>query len=227
YPRPMDVPVQTSSTGHGSMLLSLADAPNLPARIGRTGVRVAGHEQRVSFVADVMEPAGQIRIDDCAAGVDRRSAPVRVTDFVAAVRRRRRIFFDIDEESAVIRPGYPGDETVPHLGEIDAGSRPLEHNGRPETLAVRVGSAVAHHRGPFRCALAEPLADRAQARAAGSIDDLGAITPVDDEHARLEHDCSGMFAFPDLRRIPDDVLALGQVEQLHIFELSFGSSSAG
>src|SRR5699024_3545438 len=127
------------------------------------------------FVAEVMEPAGQIRIDLCATGVDRRGAPVRVTDFVAAVRRSRRISFDIDEEPTVIRPGYPVDETVPHLGDIDAGSRPFEHNRRTEPLAVRVGGAVAHHRGPFRCALAEPLADRAQARAAGRIDDLGAI----------------------------------------------------
>src|SRR5699024_3163689 len=124
-------------------------------------------------------------------------------------------------------PIYPVDETVPHLGDIDAGSRPFEHNRRTEPLAVRVGGAVAHHRGPFRCALAEPLADRAQARAAGSIDDLGAVGPVDDEHARFEHDGSGMFAVPGLRRIPDDVLALGQVEQPHIFELSFGSDSAG
>src|SRR5699024_8083040 len=123
-------PVQASSTGHGSVLLALVDAPNVPAGIRRAGARVAGHEQGVSFVADVMEPAGQIRVDHCAAGVDRRSAPVRVTDFVAAVRRSRRISFDIDEEPTVIRPGYPGDETVPHLGDIDAGFRPFEHNGR-------------------------------------------------------------------------------------------------
>src|SRR5699024_5127845 len=86
-----------------------------------------------------------------------------VTHFVAVVRRRSNIPFDIDEEPTVIRPGYPVDETVPHLGDVDAGLRPFEHNGRPEPLAVWVGSAVAHHRGPFRCALAEPLADRAQA----------------------------------------------------------------
>src|SRR5699024_1001675 len=150
-----------------------------------------------------------------------------VADVAAGVRRSRRVSVDIDEDPTVIRPGYPVDETVPHLGDIDAGSRPFEHNRRTEPLAVRVGGAVAHHRGPFRCALAEPLADRAQARAAGRIDDLGAIAPADDEDARLEHDGSGMFARPGLRRTPDDVLALGQVEQLHIFGFSFGSASAG
>src|SRR5699024_9820834 len=139
YRQGEDAPVQASCTSRGSMLLSLADAPNVPAGIRRAGVRVAGHEQRVSFVADVMEPAGQIRVDHCATGVDRRGAPVRVTDFVAAVRRSRRISFDIDEEPTVIRPGYPGDETVPHLGDIDAGFRPFEHNGRPGPLVVRVG----------------------------------------------------------------------------------------
>src|SRR5699024_6164373 len=78
-----------------------------------------------------------------------------------------------------------------------------------------------------RCALAEPLADRPQTLAAGSVDDLGAVDPVDDEHARFEHDGSGVFAVPDLRRIPYDVLVLGQVEQLDIFEFSFGSASTG
>src|SRR5699024_9155057 len=81
-PRPMGAAVQASLTSHGSMLLALVDAPNVPAGIRRAAARVAGHEQGVSFVADVMEPAGQVRIDHCAAGVDRRNVPVRVTHFV-------------------------------------------------------------------------------------------------------------------------------------------------
>src|SRR5699024_6744786 len=121
-------PSKLRAQGHGSMLPALVDAPDVPARVRRAAARVAGHEEGFSVVADVMQPSVQFRIDPRAVGVDRRRAP-----------------FEIDEAPTVIRPGYPVDETVPHLGDVDAGLRPFEHNGRAEPLAVRVGSAVAHH----------------------------------------------------------------------------------